>query len=63
MSRHFRSDRLMTGKSRRESGGFIGAETVLQQLKDGPKKRRVGFIVEEAPARGTPWLLVEMNSC
>ncbi|KAG8894084.1 Aminomethyltransferase, mitochondrial, partial [Tulasnella sp. 403] len=39
------------GKSRKESGGFIGADTVLQQLKDGPTKRRVGFIIEEAPAR------------
>ncbi|KAG8973846.1 Aminomethyltransferase, mitochondrial [Tulasnella sp. 425] len=39
------------GKSRRESGTFIGASTVLQQLKDGPSKRRVGFIVEDAPAR------------
>ncbi|KZP00396.1 glycine cleavage system T protein [Calocera viscosa TUFC12733] len=38
-------------KPRREKGGFIGAETVLQQLKDGPTKRRVGLIVDDAPAR------------
>jgi len=40
-----------SGKDRRERGGFIGSETVLKQLQDGPSKRRVGMIVEEAPAR------------
>ncbi|KAF8606611.1 glycine cleavage system T protein [Ceratobasidium sp. AG-I] len=39
------------GKSRREKGGFIGASTVLEQLKEGPTRRRVGFVVPEAPAR------------
>ncbi|KAF8468115.1 hypothetical protein DFH94DRAFT_795943 [Russula ochroleuca] len=39
------------GKDRRTSGGFIGSEEVLQQLKNGPPRRRVGLIVEEAPAR------------
>jgi len=39
------------GNSRRESGDFIGAKTILQQLKDGPKKRRVGFVIEDVPAR------------
>ncbi|PPR05233.1 hypothetical protein CVT24_010339 [Panaeolus cyanescens] len=39
------------GKDRREAGGFIGAKTVLQQLKDGPSRRRVGLVVEGAPAR------------
>jgi aminomethyltransferase len=38
------------GKERRESGGFIGADLVLKHLNDGPP-RRVGFIVEGAPAR------------
>ncbi|KAG8748251.1 Aminomethyltransferase, mitochondrial [Ceratobasidium sp. 414] len=38
-------------KSRRETGGFIGASTVLTQLKDGPSRRRVGFVIPEAPAR------------
>ncbi|KAG9021530.1 Aminomethyltransferase, mitochondrial [Tulasnella sp. JGI-2019a] len=38
-------------KSRRHPGAFIGSDTILQQLKDGPTKRRVGFIVEDAPAR------------
>lgn len=32
-------------------GGFIGAETVLKQLKDGPMRRRVGIVVEGPPAR------------
>ncbi|KAI0040064.1 glycine cleavage system T protein [Auriscalpium vulgare] len=39
------------GKDRREAGGFIGAEHVLRHLKEGPPRRRVGLIVEGAPAR------------
>jgi aminomethyltransferase len=39
------------GKDRRENGGFIGATTVQQQLKDGPTRRRVGLLIEGAPAR------------
>ena len=39
------------GKERRETGGFIGADLVLEHLKDGPPRRRVGFVVEGAPAR------------
>ena len=42
------------GKNRREGEGanFIGAEHVLKTLKDGPKKRRIGLVVDGAPARG-----------
>jgi hypothetical protein len=40
-----------SGKERKEKGGFIGAEPVLKQLKDGPSRRRVGLIIEGAPAR------------
>ena len=40
-----------TGKDRRETGNFIGAEEVRKHLKDGPPRRRVGLIVEGAPAR------------
>ena len=39
------------GKERRETGDFIGAEAVIKHLKDGPPKRRVGLVVEGAPAR------------
>ncbi|EGN96970.1 hypothetical protein SERLA73DRAFT_185236 [Serpula lacrymans var. lacrymans S7.3] len=39
------------GKERRESGEFIGAEGVRRHLKDGPPRRRVGLVVEGAPAR------------
>jgi len=39
------------GKERRETGGFIGADLVLKHLKDGPPRRRVGFMVDGAPAR------------
>ncbi|KAG2041322.1 glycine cleavage system T protein [Suillus americanus] len=39
------------GKERKETGDFIGAEGVRKHLKDGPPRRRVGFIVDGAPAR------------
>lgn len=39
------------GKDRRAEGGFIGSEKVLDQLKNGPPRRRVGLIIEDAPAR------------
>jgi len=39
------------GKRRRAEGGFLGAETILQQLKDGPARRRVGLVSSGAPAR------------
>lgn len=40
-------------KSRRQKGGFNGAERILEQLKPGRDigSRRVGLIVEGAPAR------------
>lgn len=45
------------GKARRETGGFNGAEAILPQLKPktkggrGVDRRRVGLVVEGAPAR------------
>ncbi|OBT88608.1 glycine cleavage system T protein [Pseudogymnoascus sp. 03VT05] len=45
------------GKRRRAEGGFLGAETILPQLKpkakggQGIERRRVGLIVEGPPAR------------
>jgi len=39
------------GKERREKGDFIGAAHVLKHVKEGPPRRRVGLIVEGAPAR------------
>ncbi|KZP19716.1 glycine cleavage system T protein [Athelia psychrophila] len=42
------------GKDRREAGergNFIGAEAVRKHLKDGPPRRRVGLVVDGAPAR------------
>jgi hypothetical protein len=44
-------------KGRRSNGNFIGAETVLDHLKNGVTRRRVGFIVEGPPARGQYTLL------
>ncbi|GLB41469.1 putative P-loop containing nucleoside triphosphate hydrolase protein [Lyophyllum shimeji] len=38
-------------KERREAGGFIGAAGVQRALKEGPAKRRVGLVIEGAPAR------------
>ncbi|KAF7968729.1 hypothetical protein HWV62_29602 [Athelia sp. TMB] len=39
------------GKERRETGDFIGAEAVRKHIKDGPPRRRVGLVIEGAPAR------------
>jgi len=39
------------GKDRRETGSFLGAEGVRKHLKEGAPRRRVGLIVEGAPAR------------
>ena len=40
------------GKRRREEGGFAGAERILRELADGPKRLRVGILPEgRAPAR------------
>lgn len=40
------------GKRRREEGGFPGAARILEQLKTGPERLRVGIIPEgRAPAR------------
>lgn len=51
MSASVRRYLFILGKDRREKGGFIGALSVQQQLKDGPTRRRVGLLVEGAPAR------------
>jgi glycine cleavage system aminomethyltransferase T len=42
----------LSAKRRRAQGGFIGADVILKQLNDGVRRRRVGLIVEGAPARG-----------
>ena len=40
------------GKTRREQGGFPGADIILGQLRDGPRRRRVGVKPDgRAPAR------------
>lgn len=53
--------RLKLGKDRRDSGGFIGSSKVLQQLKEGPPRRRVGLIVDGAPARRTSSLSTRIS--
>jgi aminomethyltransferase len=44
------------GQRRRKEGGFLGAEHILPQIKGGVAKRRVGFFVQGAPARGNTTL-------
>ncbi|CAB4408758.1 unnamed protein product [Rhizophagus irregularis] len=39
------------GKRRRKESDFFGAEHVIPQIKGGVMRRRIGFIVEGAPAR------------
>lgn len=39
-------------KGRRSKADFPGAQRILQELKEGPKRRRVGLLIEGAPARG-----------
>jgi len=41
----------LIGKRRRAEGGFLGADVILRQLKDGVSKKRVGFEVQGPPAR------------
>ncbi|KAI5120191.1 hypothetical protein M0805_002657 [Coniferiporia weirii] len=45
------------GKSRKETGDFVGADAVREHIKNGPPRRRIGLTVEGAPAReGAPIL-------
>ncbi|MEM7695938.1 MAG: glycine cleavage system aminomethyltransferase GcvT [Pseudomonadota bacterium] len=48
--------RFVIQKRRRESGGFLGADTILAELADGPARTRVGLSVEgRVPVRaGAP---------
>ncbi|KAF8927802.1 hypothetical protein BGZ47_001951, partial [Haplosporangium gracile] len=39
------------GKRRRAEGGFLGAEKIQDQLKNGVSRRRIGLVVQGAPAR------------
>jgi aminomethyltransferase len=45
------------GKDRKENGTFIGAEAVRKHLKEGPPRRRVGLVIEGAPARRESFIL------
>lgn len=45
-------DNNTLAKQRRQPGAFIGVDTVLKHLKGGPPRRRIGMIVDGAPARG-----------
>lgn len=41
----------VVGKERRENPTFIGGEKVKKQLAEGPSRRRIGLVVDGAPAR------------
>ncbi len=43
-----------SGKKERKMGDSSGAEEVLRQLKEGVVRRRVGLVIEGAPARRSP---------
>lgn len=48
------------GKRRRETGGFLGEEVILRDLKEGTSRRRMGFVMKKgAPARGGEELINE----
>ena len=38
-------------KRRKEAGGFLGADVIKKQLKEGVKRKRCGFVVSGMPAR------------
>ncbi|KAG9299589.1 hypothetical protein G9A89_020760 [Geosiphon pyriformis] len=39
------------GQRRRQQGGFLGSDITIRDLREGPKRRRIGLIVEGSPAR------------
>ncbi|PFH48645.1 hypothetical protein AMATHDRAFT_64944 [Amanita thiersii Skay4041] len=42
---------VVSAERRDDVNGFIGAQEVLRQIKEGPKRRRIGMVVSGAPAR------------
>ena len=40
---------LFLGSRRKTEGGFYGSEVILNQLKQRPRKRRVGIIFSQGP--------------
>jgi len=49
-------------KTRRESGGFLGADVVLKQLKEGTARKRVGFLGEGKRIPRTHAQLLDPNT-
>ena len=47
----------LISKGRRERGGFPGAETILDHLRAGVRRRRVGLVSRGAPARANADIL------
>ncbi len=48
------------GKRRREEGGFLGADTILAQLKNPAlvTRKRVGLFINGPPARGNTSVVI-----
>ena len=42
---------IYAGRRRKTDGGFLGSDVILQQLKNKPKRRRVGLTSQGPPAR------------
>jgi aminomethyltransferase len=50
------------GKKRRSEGGFMGAERIVREIAQGPKRRRVGIRPEgRAPAREGSGIINELG--
>jgi len=43
---------FLLGKRRRAEGGFLGADVILKQLKEGVTRKRVGILINQGLARG-----------
>lgn len=39
----------LVAKRRRQLGDFPGADVILKQIEEGPKKKRIGFIASTGP--------------
>lgn len=50
------------GKRRRDEGDFPGASVILDQIKQKPTRKRIGFISEGPPARGGTKVFDESGS-
>lgn len=43
---------ILLGKRRRQTADFPGAKKILEEIKNKPARKRVGFLSKGPPARG-----------